>query len=481
MKTLFIHSIAIVLFISTAIFSSAQAKVSAEETLAIVGATLVDPEKETERLGSVLVKDGKIVKIIRGSSGPLNADQVFYAQGLWLIPGLADMHIHNFGDNTPPAHAYEENYHEFSTQEDMAFRYLQAGITTYLDLFSSSKYGDTPEKTFGSDHFELREKQQKQSLLAPHIYLSGPLFVAKGGHGVYGFPDALSFEVTDESGKLLSEKELKNVARSVAKKVQNLIDQANPDVVKFIYDTHKDAPTDRPTVLPLTIAQTIIETAHKNSVKAIAHVGSWEAVEALAKLGVDAVTHLPHDAAPASTLKALRKQNVAVITTMSIYSDFGHMEDAAFAKDFISYPLAQVSPVSFLNTYLDFSAYSDEDKGWVRWGDQHNQRETQKKSFRSLMDAKILILSGSDSGNSGTMHGYSLHRELMKMVEFGATPWQALRTSTINSRKFLNGNSGTLRIGSSADLVLLSESPIESIANTQKIKTVFIQGQEVKK
>ncbi|MEJ7680519.1 MAG: amidohydrolase family protein [Segetibacter sp.] len=64
------------------------------------------------------------------------------------------------------------------------------------------------------------------------------------------------------------------------------------------------------------------------------------------------------------------------------------------------------------------------------------------------------------------------------MVQAGFTPYEALKTATINPAIFLNRTEelGTIEKGKLADMVILDANPLENISNTQKINAVMING-----
>ena len=99
-------------------------------------------------------------------------------------------------------------------------------------------------------------------------------------------------------------------------------------------------------------------------------------------------------------------------------------------------------------------------------------------SVKTLADAGVVMLTGTDSGNWGTLQGFSIHRELEKMVAAGLTPWQALAASTIAAGEFL-GREWGVAVGDEANLVILDASPIEDIRNTKKIHQVIHHGRLV--
>jgi len=84
---------------------------------------------------------------------------------------------------------------------------------------------------------------------------------------------------------------------------------------------------------------------------------------------------------------------------------------------------------------------------------------------KALHDAGVPLLAGTDGGYGRVPAGSSLARELELMVQAGLTPYEALRTATVNAATFLglDGQVGTVSVGERADLVLLSANPLADI------------------
>jgi imidazolonepropionase-like amidohydrolase len=89
-----------------------------------------------------------------------------------------------------------------------------------------------------------------------------------------------------------------------------------------------------------------------------------------------------------------------------------------------------------------------------------------------MKKAGVKILSGTDLGNPFIFPGFSLHDELELLIKAGLTPFEALKTATINPARFfsMQDSLGTVEKGRIADLVLLNANPVESISNTKKLK-----------
>ncbi|NCN40220.1 amidohydrolase family protein [bacterium] len=449
----------------------------------IKNATIINPEKKESYPGHLLIEKNKIKKILKCTILPElpHSLRQLDRKGQWLLPGLMDLHVHNWGDNVPPRGAYGEEFHDFVTQEEMGHRMLRAGQTSYLDLFAPSDAGDNPDKTMGSNIFELRRRQRDQKIVHPNVYVSGPLFVVDGGHSVAGFPDAITIKVKDDKGQALSGKDLDKRIREVKSKVKKLIQSRNPNVIKFVYDSHKDSPisADRED-MPLVIAKSIIEEAKANNKKTVAHVGSWKAVGDLAELGLNAFTHLPSGPAPNEVIESLVRNHVSAITTIAIYSDIGLMKNPSEKKSILENTLLKmISPLSLLVSYWLPELYDESSKKFADWSAEQNEIESQKQALMSLYKGGVHLIAGSDGGNVGTIIGYTLHRELLHMEKFGMNRWDVLESATSHSGRFLDNNRGVIAEGAIADLIILKKSPLSSISNLQTIESVILGGRAI--
>jgi hypothetical protein len=87
----------------------------------------------------------------------------------------------------------------------------------------------------------------------------------------------------------------------------------------------------------------------------------------------------------------------------------------------------------------------------------------------------IGLLAGSDVPE---LPGSSLLDELQEFSAAGLSNFDILRTATLNPAKYYNleGRYGSIEEGKYADLVILSQNPIDNISNTKNVVGVIYQG-----
>lgn len=92
--------------------------------------------------------------------------------------------------------------------------------------------------------------------------------------------------------------------------------------------------------------------------------------------------------------------------------------------------------------------------------------------------AGVRLLAGTDTTATFVFPGSSLHDELQMLVDAGLSPADALRTATVSAAEFAGARArhGAIVAGQAADLVLLEANPLDNIANTRLIASVFLAG-----
>src|SRR6478752_964424 len=113
--------------------------------VAFVGATIVPMDREGTLTDQVVVVRGdRIVLVAPAKSIDTNGATVVDLKGKWLVPGLADMHVHTWSD------------HDFAM-------YLLNGVTTVRDMFGSPQ------------HLQWRSALQSGKLEGPTLFTAGPI------------------------------------------------------------------------------------------------------------------------------------------------------------------------------------------------------------------------------------------------------------------------------------------------------------------
>lgn len=93
-------------------------------------------------------------------------------------------------------------------------------------------------------------------------------------------------------------------------------------------------------------------------------------------------------------------------------------------------------------------------------------------------EAGVRVLLGTDSGDSFAFFGFSVHDELAELVKAGLSPAEALAAATSSAAEFLGMEQdyGTIEVGKRADLLLLKDNPLEDIGNSRSIQALFYNG-----
>jgi imidazolonepropionase-like amidohydrolase len=93
------------------------------------------------------------------------------------------------------------------------------------------------------------------------------------------------------------------------------------------------------------------------------------------------------------------------------------------------------------------------------------------KMVVDVMRAGGLILAGTDTPNAINLHG-----EIAAYVAAGMTPFEALKTATVNPAKALNVDTGTIEPGKLADIIMVEGDPLVDINNARRVKRVIANG-----
>src|SRR5262249_40251696 len=114
-------------------------------------------------------------------------------------------------------------------------------------------------------------------------------------------------------------------------------------------------------------------------------------------------------------------------------------------------------------------------KGNTNRPEVHAFWSIQARNLAKMNAAGTHIVLGTD-GNTP----YAPHVEMEDMVAAGMKPMQVIVAATRNGAQFLRmTDAGTIDANKSADFVVLDANPLDEIANTRKISSVYLRGAAV--
>jgi imidazolonepropionase-like amidohydrolase len=244
----------------------------------------------------------------------------------------------------------------------------------------------------------------------------------------------------------------------------------HPDLIKiWVDDRNGTVEKLRP---PLYRA--IIDEAHAHRVRVMAHIATLDDAKDLLRAGIDGFGHVVRDRDVDDELLALLKQrpNVFFVETLwgerrAIYQEKPRWIDAPILHDLLSREEVTRLAESFSGAASPA------------------QRESAHRLLRNvaaLNAAGVLLGLGTDTGGvtGGQYFGIASLIELELMVNAGLTPAQAIVAATHNSAEILRLEElGTLAVGKSADFLVLDANPLDDIANTRQISSVYLRGGEL--
>ena len=96
----------------------------------------------------------------------------------------------------------------------------------------------------------------------------------------------------------------------------------------------------------------------------------------------------------------------------------------------------------------------------------------------ALRDGGAPILLGTDSPHLFTVPGFAMQHEMRVWVDVGMTPYQVLETGTRRVAEYFDATDefGSVAVGLRADLLLLTENPIDDIEHVASRAGVMVSG-----
>jgi imidazolonepropionase-like amidohydrolase len=394
------------------------AAIQASRTIVFRNVTVLPMDADRVLPAQTVVVRGTAIASIgpaRTTSVPTGAMEID-GTGRFLMPGLADMHVHLPGPDAPDQRTADE-----------LFLYLANGITTVRSMAGSDS------------HLRVRERVNRGELAGPTLILAGP---GLDGQRVK----------TPEDGE-----------REVRQQKTNGFDLVKilPGLSRTSYDA-------------------IVRTAQDVNLPYAGHVPADVGIEHVLDSGQETIEHLdgylellkgrqPLSTAAMLPIVARTKQagawNVPTMAVMAV--NVGTVDNnELLARGELEYIAG-----SYVDDWLRLRDRADIPKDVAAIIQDNRMR-----LLTLLHQQGARLLLGTDSPQLFNVAGFSIHRELRMMADAGMSPYDVLRTGTQQVGVYLRRRCGTVTGSACADLVLLDANPLQDLDNFHKISGVMVRG-----
>ncbi|MEO7966441.1 MAG: amidohydrolase family protein [Gemmatimonadaceae bacterium] len=428
------------------------------QTLTIVNATVIDVAAGSFQSGMTVVIEGNRIASVGPTANALSSQgRVVDAKGLFMIPGLWDMHTHAyFGGPT------------------------NVGDQLTLPLFIAN--GVTGIRDMGSDLdpvLRARREVNAHRMIGPRMVVSGPMLDGP----VAQYKSAIAIKTPEDGRKAVDMLKQRGVDFikiqsgvpheayiAIADEAKRLVipfEGHVPDAVRAV-----DAIAAGQRTFEHLIG--IFEASTPNEKKyLLRRYGAGKDTTADKRPGMFLDAYDP--VREASIVRLLAQKKLWQCPTL--YWERGQwlVDDIDFTKDPDLAYAAQSWVAQWPASRKSILESLDTDSLPLRRRFVTHELEV----VRKLRAAGVPFLAGTDTpAGVDVIPGISLHLELQRFVAAGFTTLDALRTATINPAKFYNRENelGAIQAGYLADIVLLRANPLIDISNTRTIAGVVADG-----
>lgn len=424
-------------------FAVAGVPMQAQDTqvTVITGATLIDGTFSPARPDSVIVLTGPRISQV-GAAGAVTVPPgaaVIDARGKFVIPGLADMHHHLLSGSMRP----------IVNPRLVLRRMLAVGVTT---IFNPS----TSKDVFA----DLKAAAAQDTAPFARFFGTGPIIAVKG--------DFLAASVGGPTPETPAE------ALAVVRDLK----AAGVDAIKIQRDDASWSTKNRMRVQTQDVLTALVEEAHRQQLKVFAHAPMLNHAKDVLRAGADGLMHGIIDQPVDQEFLGLMKRNGAsYVSTMALYHDVGDV--AAWARrQAPNWDKAGLQPPRFYDAFTAPAGVQLFESLFNNAAFTKERLPIQRANLKTVFDAGIPVVLGTDTGFFGILVGAATQVELELLVEAGLTPEDALRTATINAARMIGRERelGTVEAGKAADLVILDADPRADIRNVTRIDRTLKGG-----
>lgn len=219
----------------------------------------------------------------------------------------------------------------------------------------------------------------------------------------------------------------------------------------------------------------IIDEAHKHGMKVFAHTTNLADAKDLLRAGLDGFAHMVRDRDVDDEMLALVKQRPNTFFQQTLWGE--RLSFYASKPAWVDEPILRETFSQEEIRLLGASFAQPENAG------ARAQGATNLRNIAKLRAAGARFVLGTDTGGvtGGQYFGFGSHIELELLVSRGGlTPMEAILAGTRNAAQVLGLDGlGAVAAGKSADFIVLDANPLDNIANTRRIDSVYLRGAEI--
>ncbi|HAC16210.1 MAG TPA: amidohydrolase [Bacteroidetes bacterium] len=390
---------------------------------------------------AVVVRDGIIewVGVAADVEVPEGASVV--GEGLFLMPGLAEMHAH-----IPPASQGPDYVN------DVLKMYVSQGITTIRGMLGEAS------------HLELREKAARGEVVAPRIFTSGPSFNGNSAKD----PEAA--------------REMVRAQHAAGYDLLKLHPGLSVEVFDAIADEANKLGMDFSGHISHAVGLERTLASGKGTIDHLDRYMEFMAGDAAQRMdptiiffGYDLTPHIDSDKMTEAAQRTL-ESGVRIVPTNTLLENVFNPDNTIAIMQ--TWPGMDLMPANVKSGWINYISI-------LRNQDNYDAELSRQflayrlELTKTLHDHGVEILLGADAPQIFNPPGYSAHKELELLVKAGLTPFEAITTGTINVGKYFNetDKTGKIATGFRADMILLDVNPLETIPFNGHIRGVVANGQ----
>jgi imidazolonepropionase-like amidohydrolase len=375
---------------------------------------------------TVVIEGDKIAELKPGTykQAAGEGERVFDLEGGYVLPGLWNVHAHQFELFEPTKHLI--------LSESVPDCTIRGG----RNLMDALRLGITGVRVVGeSDFNDVSWKRAFDTglFLGPRMFVAGYEIGTTGGHGA-GWPNF----VGGPRGGVDGPYEMRKAVREQLKR--------GADWIKLDITGHVFVNADGERMIELEVfpdeVKAATEVAHQKGKKVCAHDESPEGVKLAIQCGVDCIEHGTY--MDDECIEMMVENDVWYVPTIRCSQDLKFKRENGASESEINSPKRVA------------------------------ERKAHLEVFQKALKAGLKMAAGGDSTPIGELG----LREIEHLVKAGMPEMEALIAATRNSADLCGvvDRLGTVEVGKLADLIAVAGDPLEDISNIRKLKLVLRGG-----